>query len=103
MRETRRGKQKGAGAPPEMASGTLPLLRRFGSRHDELITRDERAQEGERCRVTEGLTATPMYESSTGTLSNQARGSISYLLFLEKIKLPILHEEREVMTLSSLL
>ena len=39
MRGTRRGKQKGA--LPEMASGTLPLLRRFGSRRDELITREE--------------------------------------------------------------
>lgn len=41
MRGMRRGKQKGAGALPEMASGTLPLLRRFGSKHDELITREQ--------------------------------------------------------------
>jgi len=27
---------------PEMAPGTLPLTGRFGSRHDELITREER-------------------------------------------------------------
>jgi len=38
MRGTRRGKQKGA--LPEMASGTLPLLRRFGSKRDELITHE---------------------------------------------------------------
>lgn len=48
MRGMRRGKQKGAGALPEMASGTLPLLRRFGSKHDELITREQHVQEGER-------------------------------------------------------
>lgn len=35
------------GVQPEMASGTLPLLRRFGSRHDELITREKRVHEGE--------------------------------------------------------
>jgi len=38
MRGTRRGKQKGA--LPEMASGTLRLLRRFGSKRDELITHE---------------------------------------------------------------
>lgn len=54
MRGTRRGKQKGAGALPEMASGTLPLLRRFGSRRDELIIREECVHQGERG----GLTAT---------------------------------------------
>lgn len=48
MRGMRRGKQKGAGALPEMASGTLPLLRRFGSKYDELITREQHVQEGER-------------------------------------------------------
>lgn len=38
MRGTRRGKQKGVGASPEMVSGTLPLVRQFGSIRDELIT-----------------------------------------------------------------
>lgn len=48
MRGMRRGKQKGAGALPEMASGTLPLLRRFGGKYDELITREQHVQKGER-------------------------------------------------------
>lgn len=58
MRGTSRGKQKGAGALPEMASGTLPLLRRFGSRRDELITREECVHQGERGENAQGFTAT---------------------------------------------
>lgn len=57
MRGTRRGKQKGASALPEMASGTLPLLRRFGSRRDELITREECVHQGMRGGNAQDLTA----------------------------------------------
>lgn len=58
MRGMRRGKQKGAGTLPEMASETLPLLRRFGSKYDELITRDQHVQKGERRGHEQDLTAT---------------------------------------------
>lgn len=58
----RRGKQKGGGARPEMASGTRPLLRRFGSRHDELITREERVHESEHAGGTNGILLYPRVE-----------------------------------------
>lgn len=81
MRGTRRGKQKGAGALPEMASGTLPLLRQFGSRRDELITREECVHQGVRGGNELGLT-TPCIQRPIFDGYSQIQINVNILSFL---------------------